>query len=236
MRAIKKFKKLVRFLLKQVAYKASPFQWKGFNEILYWKNKKKAEGELSNNHYKYFYTTHFGLDDSFYNNKVILDIGCGPRGSLEWASMASRRIGVDPLAKEYLKLGADKHEMEYINSGSESIPMNDSECDAVFSFNSLDHVEDVSKTLGEIKRITRENGIFLLLVEVNQPATNCEPHNLNPQELIEDLNPEFTCDNFNLYQPSENGLYQSISANKQFQSKDTKEIGWMSARFIRTSI
>ena len=58
-----------------------PVRWKEFNELNYWKQRKKAEGILSNSHYKHFYTTHFGLEDSYYNNKIILDIGCGPRGS-----------------------------------------------------------------------------------------------------------------------------------------------------------
>ena len=25
----------------------------------------------------------------------VLDVGCGPRGSLEWATMAARRVGID---------------------------------------------------------------------------------------------------------------------------------------------
>jgi hypothetical protein len=87
-------------------------RWKERSELNYWKKKKATEGDLSNKHYEYFYTAHFGLNDSDYKDKVVLDIGCGPRGSLEWASMASRRIGLDPLAGEYLLLGADKHHME----------------------------------------------------------------------------------------------------------------------------
>jgi hypothetical protein len=67
--------------------------------------------------------------------------------SLEWPSTASRRLGLDPLAKEYLKLGANQHQMEYIDSVSEIIPLKDSECDAVFSFNSLGHGKDVGQTI-----------------------------------------------------------------------------------------
>ena len=125
---------------------------------------KKEEGVLPRDHYRYFYVAHFGLDDAYYRDKVILDIGCGPCGSLEWASMASRRIGLDPLAREYLQLGANLHKMEYIDSPAENIPMKDAECDAVFSFNSLDHVENVDLTVKEIKRVTRPRGIFLLLL------------------------------------------------------------------------
>lgn len=153
----------------RVAVTLCPIRWKQFNELRYWKERKGAEGALSNEHYKYFYTQHFDIKDSFYNGKTILDIGCGPRGSLEWASMASRRFGLDPLADEYLRLGANEHQMEYICAPSETIPLKDSECDAVFSYNSLDHVEDVEQSLREVQRVIRPGGIFLLMVEVNHP-------------------------------------------------------------------
>lgn len=60
----------------------------------------------------------FGLDNDYYNGKKILDIGCGPRGSLEWADKAKERIGLDPLVDDYVKLGTDKHMMNYVSSGS----------------------------------------------------------------------------------------------------------------------
>jgi hypothetical protein len=44
----------------------------------------------------------------FFKGKKFLDIGCGPRGSLEWASQATTRVCADPLAVQYGKLGADK--------------------------------------------------------------------------------------------------------------------------------
>lgn len=211
-----------------------PVRWKEFNELHYWKKKKRQEGNLANDHYEFFYTAHFGIDASFYEGKVILDIGCGPRGSLEWASMTSRRIGLDPLAREYLQLSANEHQMEYIDSPSENIPLKDEECDAVFSFNSLDHVEDINKTLKEIKRVTKPGGIFLLLVEVNHPPTACEPHEFTPGKLLDLLMPEFECENLQVYKPVTSGMYQSIRANQKIESpKDTSEIGYLSAKFRR---
>jgi len=214
----------------------SPIRWKRYNELSYWKGRKNAECLLSNDHYKHFYTTHFELDESFYKDKVILDIGCGPRGSLEWASMASRRIGLDPLANEYLKLGANQHEMEYICAASEKIPMIDAECDVVFSYNSLDHVENVDQTLREIKRVTCPEGLFLLLVEVNHPPTECEPNELAPKELIEYLKPEFICEGLSVYKAKGTGMYTSILADEKISNpEDTEELGYMSARFIRVA-
>lgn len=223
-------------LFPRIASKLSPVKLKEFNELSYWEGRKKAEGVLSNEHYRYFYTAHFGLDETYYRHKVILDIGCGPRGSLEWASMASRRIGLDPLAREYLQLGANLHKMEYIESPSENIPIKDAECDAVFSFNSLDHVEDVDLTIKEIKRITRPGGIFLLLLEVNHPPTDCEPHRLTPKKVIESLKHEFICESLQVYKKVIDDMYQSIRiAERISQPEDTKERGYMSAKFVRVN-
>lgn len=226
--------KLINQLGRDFVSKFLPVGWKEFNELRYWKQRKKLEGVLSNSHYKYFYTDHFVLSDSFYNNKIILDIGCGPRGSLEWASMVSRRIGLDPLANEYLQLGANQHQMEYIAAPSEKIPLNDDQCDVVFSFNSLDHVEDVDRTIKEIKRVTRSGGLFLLLVEVNHPPTSCEPHDLTPGKIVDLLKPEFTCESLKVYKPTSKGIYDSIVAdNKLANPEDTRENGYLSARFAR---
>lgn len=206
---------------------------KEINELNYWENRKKVEGVLSNNHYKYFYTTHFGLCDSYYDNKAVLDIGCGPRGSLEWATMASRRIGLDPLANEYLRLGADQHQMEYINAFSEHIPLEDGACNIVCAFNSLDHVGNVDQTLKEIKRVTHLGGFFLLLVEVNHPPTICEPHALTPRKLIEALKPEFICDRPQVHKP-DGGLYNSVRTGEKLpQPEQTNQIGYLSAMFVR---
>jgi SAM-dependent methyltransferase len=214
-----------------------PVRWKETNELSYWKKVQNQEGVMKNDHYEYFYTGHFGIEPSYYDKKFILDIGCGPRGSLEWATMASRRIGLDPLAKEYLKIGAKHHQMEYVDAPSENIPLKDGECDAVFSFNSLDHVENIDMTIKEIKRVTRPGGIFLLLVEINHPPTDCEPHELRPETIVSFMSPEFECEQMEVYKPVKKGMYQSILAGNKIQNpQNTREIGYFSAIFNRVSI
>lgn len=152
--------------------------FKEFVEISFWRYKKFREGNLSNSHYKPFYTSYFSIEDSFYKNKSILDIGCGPRGSLEWADMAKERIGLDPLADKYLKLGADKQKMTYVKAYSENMPFSDDYFDVVCSFNSLDHVEDVEQTVREIKRVLKPGGIILLIVDIHNYPTPTEPQSL----------------------------------------------------------
>ena len=94
----------------------APLSGRNFTNSSTGKEIGRTEGSLANTHFKYFYTAHFGLTDGDYAGKFVADIGCGPRGTLEWATMASRRVGVDPLANGYVRLGASRHKMEYINT------------------------------------------------------------------------------------------------------------------------
>lgn len=208
---------------------------KGLHELSYWTGRKQAEGTLANGHYEHFYTRHFGLDKAAYDGAVILDIGCGPRGSLEWATNAGRRFGVDPLANDYLMLGAIDHGMRYLCAPSERIPVPDGYCDAVFSFNSLDHVEDVERTLREIARITRPGGVFLLLVEVNHEPTPCEPHCLTPEGLLASLQAHWACADVQVHAPlAQQGLYDSVRRGSRLpEPRTTRELGYLSASFVR---
>lgn len=224
----------IKNAIKDTIRTLAPIAWKRYHELKYWRSKKREEGTLKHDHYQFYFTTHFGLEPSFYEGKTIVDLGCGPRGSLEWANMAARRIGIDPLANEYLKLGADQHQMEYINAPSERIPLEDDSCDAVFSFNSLDHVENVEETIREIKRIIKPGGVFLLLVEANHPPKHCEPHNISPRQMVELMAPEFTYENLEMYLPQDesDGTYQSIEKNvKADNPLNFKGIGFLSVKF-----
>jgi ubiquinone/menaquinone biosynthesis C-methylase UbiE len=105
----------------------------------------------------------------------MLDIGCGPVGSLEWADRARVRVGLDPLVDSYRALGIADHAMRYVAAQAECMPFADGSFDIVSSFNSLDHVDDLDETIAEITRLLAPGGRFLLLVEVNHPPTLTEP-------------------------------------------------------------
>ena len=42
---------------------------KGKCELEYWRGRVRQEVTLHNDHYAWFYTTHFGFEDEFYRNK-----------------------------------------------------------------------------------------------------------------------------------------------------------------------
>jgi len=105
----------------------------------------------------------------------VLDVGCGPRGSLEWAHDAGRRVGADPLAARYAKLHSEPQGMEYVAARAESLPFPDASFDIVGCFNALDHVEDVDRVIVELVRVLAPGGDLLVVVDIGHDATELEP-------------------------------------------------------------
>ena len=205
---------------------------KAESEIQYWRNvqKKEKNGVLSHRHYEHFYTAHFNLAKSFYKDKRILDIGCGPRGSLEWADNTLQRIGLDPLAESYKELGIDNQKMLYVSSPAENIPFPDEYFDVVTSFNSLDHVDDIDKTIEEIIRVTKLGGFFLLLTDINHKPTATEPISFS-WDILEKFQPQMRVFEKIFYEKSQYGIYQSITAGVLYDHSNTQErYGVLSAK------
>ena len=50
-----------------------------------WLKERAAETDAKNSRYQSYFTDNFDLKPEFFAGKRILDVGCGPRGSLEWA-------------------------------------------------------------------------------------------------------------------------------------------------------
>jgi SAM-dependent methyltransferase len=161
---------------------------KGLYEWAYWKSRQIEEGTLANSWYVELFTTRVGLDQAFYAGKKILDVGCGPRGSLEWADMAAERVGLDPLVERYRALGIDQHRTHYVNAPVERIPDPDNYFDVVSSINSLDHVDDVDAAMREMLRVLTPGGMILLVVEIHPRPTIAEPHAL-PWDLARRFGP-----------------------------------------------
>jgi SAM-dependent methyltransferase len=206
---------------------------KAHEELAFWRSRSSAEGRLRGDHFQFFFTTHFGLDESFFEGKRLLDIGCGPRGSLEWASAAAERVGLDPLAGAYREFGIEEQQMTYVEARSEEIPFGDGYFDVVSSFNSLDHVDDLHATIAQIKRVLRPGGTFLLMTDVNHDPTPTEPIEFS-WDVTELFAPELSPVDMRRYEKSPDGVYQSITADIRYDDADpTRRYGVLSCRFER---
>lgn len=145
------------------------------HEYMYWRRQVDNHGPLANGHYEAQFTTMFGVEKSFYTDKRVLDLGCGPRGSLEWADNTKQRVGLDPLAEAYVFLREEPHKMEYIPDFAENISFYDNHFDVLTSINSLDHVDKHNEVIAEIKRIVKPGGHILIATEICPHGKPCEP-------------------------------------------------------------
>jgi len=210
-----------------------PLAWKRFSELRFWKKLLRNEwgGRLINDWYEDLYTEVYCLRREDYAGKRILDIGCGPAGSLEWADMTAQRVGLDPLVPSYLKLGADQHKMEYIASGAEHIPFSDGYFDFVSSLNSLDHVDNLDATIREIKRVVKKGGFFLLSVEIDHPPTSTEPIYIDDLAL-QKFAPEFeVVSEFRVGWPDDANGHRAVKTRSP--AYVAGQPGWYVARYVR---
>jgi SAM-dependent methyltransferase len=183
-------------------------EWKEFR---YWKKKQAQEIDLTNSHYAWFYTECFGLGLKDFRGHRLLDVGCGPRGSLEWAVGAAEAVGVDPLADRYRGLQTRDHRMTYVNAYAEAMPFTNSHFDDAFCFNALDHTADFRRALTEIARVLKPGGRFLLITEVNHEPTLAEPNCILPDELAALLECRFDIASRGLYRVrDDHNVYQSV--------------------------
>jgi ubiquinone/menaquinone biosynthesis C-methylase UbiE len=205
-------------------------------EIKYWQLRKtENKNNFSNSEYQQYYTKHFDLPLNIYNNKRILDIGCGPCGTLEWANMSLERIGLDPLVNKYIEFGTDRHNMIYVKAKSESIPFKDHYFDIVTLFNSLSYVDDLDSTIREIKRVLKPGGLLLLLTDVNRNSNARKPHKI-PSNIIQKFLPQLLLLNQNKYELKNNMVYYSFKQKATYKDlENSNKPGLLAAKFCKLS-
>jgi len=159
-------------------------------EIDFWRGRRALDdGRFQNGHYERLMLAMAGEPDStFVSGKVVADFGCGPRGSLVWATDAALRIGIDVLADRYCdEFTSDvlSHTMVYLKSTEKVIPLPDRLVDVMFTLNAIDHVDDFPRMCSEILRVIRRGGLFVGSFNLEEPAGPAEPQRLD-ERLIRD--------------------------------------------------
>jgi ubiquinone/menaquinone biosynthesis C-methylase UbiE len=103
--------------------------------------------------------------------------------------------------------------MRYVDAPSEAIPFPDGHFDVVSSFNSLDHVDDLDRTVAEIVRVLRPGGRFLLVTEVGHDPTPTEPISFS-WDVVERFAPALQVVREQRFDKDEGGVYQSLLAGR----------------------
>lgn len=98
-----------------------------------------------------------------YKNRYVLDLGCGDgEDSFEIAKYAKKVIGVD-IIKNPAWEKRNKLNLKFVLSKAEKLPFKDKTFDGLFLKDVIHHVENIDKTLKEIKRVTAENALIILI-------------------------------------------------------------------------
>jgi 2-polyprenyl-6-hydroxyphenyl methylase/3-demethylubiquinone-9 3-methyltransferase len=74
--------------------------------------------------------------------------------------------GVDPLISEYQKLYPLNPKIEWRDGYLEQLPFENESFPLVFCSNAIDHVENLDSAQREIRRVLRNDGSFILTVDV----------------------------------------------------------------------
>lgn len=169
---------------------------KFFSVMSYWwieynlggKDKYNQESSLKTIYVRY--CKHLKIDKNTFKEKIVVDIGCGPRGTLHYFN-ARLKVGVDPFANFYRRnFNVDKQDMVYLHAGAEDMPLSNKFADFVISHNALDHVDNFNKSIKEIHRIIKPEGSIIFQLNFNKKPTVNEPIVLNKKivkEAMENL-------------------------------------------------
>lgn len=189
MRNLRRFGTFIPSSVKLLIRRALPFvtsSLKYQDEIAYWR-AEWAGGRFQNDYYRETMLAMSGQDEAFLTGKIVADFGCGPQGSLAWATTARLRIGIDVLAHAYSEFGIRSHGMVYVRSTERSIPLPTNFVDVMFTMNALDHVSRLRPICDEIRRVMVPGGRFFGSFNMCEPATFAEPQTLTEEKLNDEL-------------------------------------------------
>lgn len=139
-----------------------------------------------------FFQEKIQLSPSFFVDKDILEIGCGPTSEIHYLGGTRLRVGIDPLANEWNHLY--RNDTDHICGRGENLPFQDSCFDIVLCINTLDHVQSPVDVLEEIRRVLKKGGTLVLWIQTySLPASIREkltlvdfahPHHFDDSEVL----------------------------------------------------
>lgn len=100
----------------------------------------------------------------FKRNTKVLDVGCGIVTVLHF--IKGRKYGLDPLAKQLIKIYKYPADTKVVEGVAEEIPFPDEYFDVVFCTNVLDHIEDPERAVNEVVRVLKDGGYFVFSVHI----------------------------------------------------------------------
>ena len=227
-------KSIRSYLLKFAGFLSIPGV-KHASEFYYWYNQLNNDGGVfRNDWYRNLMLAMAGeTDDSFLRGKVVADFGCGPCGSLCWATAAKDRIGIDVLVEKYRLLNIDSQPMRYVQSTETAIPLSDESVDILFTVNAMDHVDHFDVMCAELRRILKPEGELIGSFNLDEDASVCEPQTLTEAKINQALLKDVEVVGYRMAKPGPRGdLYRHFRDGSP-QAAEGPRFLWVRARKIR---
>jgi len=206
------------------------------SELNFWRSRLEIDkGQFKNGHFeRLMLAMAEKSSDDFLKRKIIADFGCGPRGSLVWASSAFLRIGIDVLADHYadeFKDNITSHGMIYLKSTEYVIPLPSNFIDIMFTLNALDHVDNFSHMCNEIIRVLKPHGEFIGSFNLEEPASFCEPQQLSERIINENLLNKLKIQSYRITKKGPKGnLYSSFFEGNLSYKSGQEGLLWVRAK------
>jgi len=106
----------------------------------------------------------FGISLKFFEEKKVLEVGCGTFGLIYYLDNAKYRIGIEPMKLDGI---IEDWKLQFVKQGTgEQIPFEDNSFDIVLALNMFDHVINPEKVIKECYRVLKKNGKFIITVNV----------------------------------------------------------------------
>ncbi len=209
---------------------------KGVEELSFWRSRLEIDqGQFKNSHYeRLMLAMAEESNDNFLKGKIVADFGCGPRGSLVWARSAILRIGIDVLADRYADEFSSNilsHGMIYLKSTEKVIPLPSEFVDILFTLNAIDHVDNFSVMCAEIVRVLKPGGQFIGSFNLEEPASHCEPQQLNEELVKNNLLNDLEIQSYRITkQGSKDDFYGPFFSGSLSYESGEQGILWVKAR------
>ena len=223
----------LRSLAKGVVSLLSPGTFKYQEEVGFWDGYLQSpEGLSANTHYEKTLLAISGESSKdFLAGKIIADFGCGPAGSLCWATPARARIGIDVLADQYTKFNITSHDMVYVQSSEKHIPLPSNYVDVLFTMNAMDHVNYFATVCREIIRIIAPGGLFIGSFNLDEPPTFSEPQTLTEDLVSSSLLQYLEVQSYRIAPVGKSGnVYENFYLEKTPEDVGSHRILWVRAR------
>ncbi|MBR0059501.1 MAG: class I SAM-dependent methyltransferase [Methanobrevibacter sp.] len=143
-------------------------------------NMRKPQGKLGNIQLKSMNKEHtpvslWGLKHlNIKSDDVILDVGCGGGINIKRMAQDAKKVyGIDysiesvNLSKEVNEKLINEGKVEIMKGNVKDLPFEDNTFDIVTAFETVYFWPDIEKCFGEVKRVLKPGGIFLIGMETN---------------------------------------------------------------------